>query len=105
MDTLQQRIKIQMPIVADDDLAIEHELARGELSKRIYEFGKITAQRLSRFGLQHHWLAITKSETAKAIPFRLIEPARTIRNLLDCLGLSRGIGRHDRQLQPGKFAP
>src|SRR5256885_17018395 len=74
MNTLQQRVEIQMSLAENDDLAVEDELVLRKLPKTCYQFRKVPAQWLSRFGLQQNLVVLTKHQTAKAVPFRLVQP-------------------------------
>ena len=79
MYALQQRVKVQTCAAADYDFAIQHKFARGQGKQGSNNLRKIAAQRLTGLGLQNHFIALAKSQTAEAIPLGLIKPAGFMR--------------------------
>ncbi len=77
MDSLEERVEVEAAMRADDDFAIEHELARGQAAKGFDQFREISPERLAGFGLQHDLIAVAEGETAEAVPLGLIQPAGT----------------------------
>src|SRR6476660_5968836 len=82
----------------DHDFAIEHKAGLRQIRQGGYEFGEISAEGLSSFGLQQYFFSAAEGETAKTIPLRFVQPACATRNLVHRLSFGRRIRRLDWKL-------
>ena len=79
MYALQESVKIQAFAAADYDFTIQHKFARGQGKQSGNNLRKIASEGLTSLGLQNHFVALSKSQTAEAIPLGFIEPAGFMR--------------------------
>src|SRR6185369_6199584 len=97
MNSLQQIVERQAALDWYYQFAVEHKLRRLQLRQRRNHFRKITRQRLPRLRLQLDVLAVAKSQTAKAIPLRLILPLVAFRDFGNQQSFHRQKRRFDWQ--------
>ncbi len=83
MDALEQVVERERPVVRNHDLAIDGELVGFHVEDGFDQFGKIARQRAARLRSQIDPFAIAKHQTAKPVPFRLVLPAASGRDLVD----------------------
>src|SRR5262245_10530443 len=83
MDALQQRVEGKPAIVGTDNLAIEDELRRLQCADGLDKLRVIARQRLTGLRLQLDLVAVAEREAAEAVPFRLVLPFRSDRDLID----------------------
>src|SRR5262249_59249355 len=80
---LEQVVERKRPVMRHHDFAIDGEVAGFDVEDGLDQFGKIACQRAARFRLQIDLSPMAKYQTAKPIPFRLILPAASGRDLVD----------------------
>src|SRR5215211_1352642 len=83
MQSLKQSIERERLAGRDNDFSIQNELLRIEFSNLHNKLRKISGQRLARLGSKLDGFSIPKYETSEAIPFRLVLPVGTRRNICD----------------------
>ena len=98
MNALEQCIKIENAIAANDDLAIQYKSFCWKREQSGDKFRKVAAQRLPSLGLQDQFITVSEGEAAKTIPLGLVEPTFVARNLFDGFCLCRRVRRLDGQM-------
>ena len=97
MDALEQCVERKGAILRDNNLAVYYEALRRQGLKGFNEFGKIARQRPPRLRLEPDFRGFAEYEAAKAVPFGLVLPAISRRDLLDRERLHRGQWLLDRE--------
>ncbi len=90
--------------VTRQQFAVEPEARFRQSGKTIDDLGEEAVQRLSRFGDQLDLAVALEGETAKPVPFGLVDPARTLGQVGSRPGLHGAgvqVGAHRAQPQPG----
>ena len=83
VDALEQCIERESPVLRDHELAIHDKVVGLHLQEGFDNFGKIAGQRSPRLRLQIDSPFLTKCQAAEAIPFWLILPAISRRDVVD----------------------
>src|ERR1700738_4567126 len=102
MNALQERVEVRTCALADYEFSVQHKFARRQGQQSGNDLRKIASQRLTSLGLQNDFVTLAKSEAAKAIPFGLIEPAGSAREVFYRLGFSRRVRRLQWKVDLGK---
>src|SRR5689334_2593422 len=91
MEPHLERVEVEMPLVSNDEFAIDNETCRRQPLEPLDDLRKISAERLARFGAQIDLIAGLESEAAEAVPFGLVLPAAVLgREVGNELRLHRG---------------
>src|SRR6266481_6585536 len=104
MNAHQQVVEREIAADGDHDFSIQHKLFGTKSAERFDEFRKISGQWLSGFGFEINSVAISKCQAAKAIPFRLVVPFRSLGQNFGGLRLHPrvGLGERSEERRVGK---
>ena len=86
MNAKLESIKVQSPLVRDDEFAVEYGLCRELVAERIDHLGEVSIEGFLIPALDENLVAIPKDENAKAVPLWLVDPFTLPRHLIDALG-------------------
>lgn len=100
MDPLEEVVEGESIPDGHDELAVEHEMLRGQLTHGLHDLREIPGQRLPRLGLQLDSVAVPKAETAEPVPLRLVLPVLPFGNFADEQGQHRRKGGRDGERHP-----
>jgi hypothetical protein len=100
MDALEQVIEGERALPRHHDLAVDDKRFDFQRAGGLDELGEIARQGAAGFGLQNDISAVAKEKTAKAVPFRLVLPAASGRNLVD----RKRLHWRERRTQPASAA-
>src|SRR4051812_30272784 len=101
MDAQQERLEVEAVRSGNDDLTID-DAALGQVRlERRWQLGEVAVERLQVSALDEHLIAVAEDDRAKAVPFRLEQPAVGLRNVLGELGQHWFERRLERQVHGG----
>ncbi len=98
MDAHLERFEVEPAVRRDHELAVEHAARRKLVEQRLAQLGEVAVERLRLAALQQQIVAVAEHEHAEPVPFRLEDPARTVRQRADALGEHRQDRRVDGKL-------
>src|SRR5262245_27529170 len=97
MQSHLKRIEVESVGRRDHDLAV-HDAVRWKVGEQmVVQLGKIAIERAQVAALDEHVVVTAKDDGPKPVPFRLVEKAFTMRELVGKLGEHRLDGRSDRE--------
>src|SRR5205823_951075 len=102
MDALQKGVEVEPPVAGYDDLPVEDDAPERQSAQRGNELGKVARERLCALRLEHDALALTKGETAEAIPLGLERPLLAGRQRVHRERLHRRVRRPGGQVERGE---
>ena len=91
------RVEVELPAARDHDLAVERGVGRQQLAERA-QLREVAEQRAPVARPERELAAVVLEHAAKAVPLRLVAPARLCRQLRDELGLHR----RERNVRAGR---
>ena len=95
MQPLLQRVEIEAPLGADDDLAVDDAALGQDFAQRFGQLGKVTVERPQVAALDHHLAALAEHDGAEAIPFRFEQESVAVGKLIRNFGKHRLDRRHE----------
>src|SRR5215472_16185403 len=97
MDALEQIVERELSLDGDDQLAVQDEARRLNGPEVIHHLREVARQRLAGLRLQQDLVAVAEGDAAEAVPFRLVEPLASHRQLGHEFGFHRREGRPEGQ--------
>src|SRR6266487_1064450 len=93
MDALEQVVEREGAVLRHHDLAVEDKGVGLESEGCLDQVGEIARERAAGLGLENDVSSVAEQQTAKSVPFRLVLPATSGRDLVGRERLHRRKGR------------